>query len=98
MGTGWRESLGEQYGTERSRIGMTGAAGPVAWEGKISTLVQYVLDNGQLYRGMLGQQVGSGTSDPFWNVEHPKQSEWGVGVYLVQDLPGKHGSSSFTGN
>ena len=67
-GTGHHKLLGERDGQERSRIGTAGAEGPVVWDGKISTLVRYVLVYMRFYRRRLGRQAGGSTSDPFRNV------------------------------
>ena len=69
--------LYERGGPEQSWIGTAGAAEPETREdeniSKRSTLVGYVSEYGNFYRGRSVRKIGGGTYDPsnmFWNIKH----------------------------
>ena len=46
---------------------------------------------GRFYRWRSGWQAGSGTSNTFWNMQHPERAEQGTGICPARNVPGKHG-------
>ena len=46
-------------------------------------------------QGGVGTKTGDGTSNQFWNVQHPEHLERGSGIRPAKNVPGQHGLGVF---